>query len=109
MKRVLFLLDLAGVFAVVRHFYNKESNNNSELLYHKKNNTSSKINERYGDIPKLRFRDIILTAIKVRKQFDIIHISSAEILVPLFRILGKKVVLSYHGSDVYLKKRSINP
>ena len=54
----------------------------------------------YNVTPFSRFRKCLYNAIIQSKHFDIIHIHSVDYVVPIFKLLGKKVVLHYHGSDI---------
>ena len=108
MTKVLHVLDIAGVPSILAHYYNKMSKGKSDLIYHEKNSISSSVSRFYDGIPFTRFRDLLLTGFFKSFQYDIIHIHGAEILVPLFKLTGKKIILHYHGSDINEKKRSMN-
>ena len=49
---------------------------------------------------------VLIDCLDRPSKFDIIHIHGAETLIPLFKLLGKKIVLHYHGSDINEKSRS---
>lgn len=102
--RVLHILDMAGIGSMACYYLNKHGVE-SEIYYHKKNNIGSQISEFYKARPFPRFKKLLVTAILNARKYDIIHIHSAEILVPIFRILGKKVILEYHGSDINESRR----
>lgn len=108
MINVLHVLDMAGIASILSHFHNKCGYGNSKVIFHKKNNFSYKISTFYGGTSFIKFRDLIKYVIFNSKNFDVIHIHGAEILVPIFKITGKKIVLHYHGSDINQKERSQN-
>ncbi len=108
MIKVLHLLDIAGVPSILSHYYNKLGKGKSELFYHEKNSISSSISRFYEGIPFEKFRNLLLTAFMKSFQYDIVHIHGAEILIPLFKASGKKIVLHYHGSDINEQNRSLD-
>lgn len=101
------LLDMAGTALRINHFLNK-NNIYSKCFVVTKPNVKS-VCDYYGIMPYPRFKRTLLSAIKSAKNFDIIHIHSVETIVPIFKLLGKKVVLHYHGSDINETGRSKNP
>jgi hypothetical protein len=105
MVSVLHILDMAGVPSILSFYYNKFKDK-SELNYHLKNSFSRSISEFYQGRKYKKFRDLIIGSFLQSFKFDIIHIHGAEILVPLFKMTGKKVVLHYHGSDINEVKRA---
>ena len=105
MVSVLHVLDIAGVSSILAFYYNKLIDN-SEINYHSKNSVSKTISEFYVGKKYKKFRDLLIDSFFHSFKFDIIHIHGAEILVPLFKITGKKVVLHYHGSDINQEYRS---
>lgn len=76
------------------------------VYYVKKDSLSSKLACYYDGKPFSRL--LKLLAYSLLERFDIIHIHSAEILVPYFKLFGKKVVLHYHGTDINLENRNKN-
>jgi len=108
MIKVLHILDIAGVPSILSHFYNKYGNGSSDIIYHQKNNFSQNISKFYGGKSFSKFRELIKYGFLNSRNYDIIHIHGAEIIVPLFKITGKKIVLHYHGSDINEKNRSLS-
>lgn len=49
-----------------------------------------------------RARNYILKALLYARKFDVIHIHSLDLIIPLLRLLypKKKIVLTYHGTDI---------
>lgn len=99
MTSVLHVLDIAGVPSIFAFYYNKLIDK-AVINYHSKNSFSKTISEFYPGKKHKKFRDLIIGSFFQSLKFDIIHIHSAEVLVPLFKMTGKKVVLHYHGSDI---------
>ena len=106
MIKVLHVLDIAGVSSILTHYYNKVGKGKADLIYHQKNNISSEISKFYEGKSFSQFRFLLMAGLKKSMKCDIIHIHGAEILIPLFKITGKKIVLHYHGSDINEEKRS---
>lgn len=106
MTKVLHILDLAGISSIISHYYNFYKKGKSDLMYHQKSNVSSNISSFYEGIPFLKFQKLLWNSLLKSKNYDIIHIHGAEILVPLYKLTGKKIVLHYHGSDINEKTRS---
>lgn len=106
MRKVLHVLDIAGIASIISHNYNKQKNRKSDVIFHKKNNISSRIAKHYGSIPYSNFRNIALKGFFKALSCDIIHIHGSESLIPLFKLTGKKIVLHYHGSDIREPGRS---
>jgi len=105
--RTLHVLDMAGIGSIISHYQN-EFGHKSQIIYRHKKDFGSKISAFYGGIGLSQFRSVIFRACVEAKNYDIIHIHSAESLVPLFKLLHKKVILHYHGSDINDKGRSKN-
>lgn len=104
--KVLHILDMAGVSSILTHYYNKIGNGHADLIYHQKKNISLEISEFYEGKAFSKFKFLLITGLKNSIKYDIIHIHGAEILIPLFKITGKKIILHYHGSDINDEKRS---
>ncbi len=90
---------MAGQALILNHFLNK-GGIKSKSYYVQKNNG---INEYYDGLAFANIKVLLRTV--WREKFDIAHIHSAEILVPFFKLLGKKVILHYHGSDINMSSR----
>lgn len=103
---VLHIIDVAGIGSILSYYYSKLNKGNSIIFYHKKNNFTDTISRYYKGQSFLRFRNLLSKSIIESSNYDIIHIHGAEHLVPIFKLLGKKVVLHYHGSDIRTPKRS---
>lgn len=111
--RVLHILDMAGQGALLCHFLAKDqrSFNNTIIknecfclsLYVKKGMKADMLNEYYESIPFRNIKHLLKTILF--KKFQIAHIHSAEILIPFFKLLGKKIILHYHGSDINIPSR----
>lgn len=97
---------MAGIASILTHHYNKMGKGKASLIYHQKNKMSSEISEFYGGKSFSKFRFLLITGLKQSRKYDIIHIHGAEILIPIFKITGKKIILHYHGSDINDEKRS---
>lgn len=108
MAKILHVLDIAGVPSILSYYYNKLNKGKSDLIYHEKNSFSSTISRFYGGKSFQKYRSLLLKGFFKSFQYDIIHIHGAEILIPFFKLTGKKIVLHYHGSDINDKKRSRN-
>lgn len=106
MVKVLHVLDIAGVPSILTYYYNKMGKGKADIIYHQKNNMSLEISKFYKGKSFSRFKFLLMAGLKNSMKYDIIHIHGAEILIPLFKITGKKVVLHYHGSDINDEKRS---
>ena len=103
MPKVFHILDMAGQGSILSHFLNKYTLITSQSYYVKKGSHIDMINNYYNSTPFKNIKHLLYNIIK--KKFNIAHIHSAEILVPLFKLLGKKVVLHYHGSDINMPSR----
>jgi len=101
--KVFHVLDMAGQGSILNHFLNKYTTIQSTSYYIIKGKNIDMINNYYDSIPFKNIKQLILHIYKLK--FDIAHIHSAEILVPFFKLLGKKVVLHYHGSDINIISR----
>lgn len=106
MYKIMQLFDMAGTAPQINYFLNK-NNIQSKCFVITKPNMKS-MYDYYKIKPYPRFRQTLLTAIKSAKNFDIIHIHSVETIIPIFKLLGKKVILHYHGSDINGNGRSKN-
>ena len=51
-------------------------------------------------------RGMIMHAIWNAHRYDIIHLHTVDVLAPIFRLLGKKVVVHYHGGDIRNRGKS---
>ena len=105
MVSVLHILDMAGVPSILSFYYNKFKDK-SELNYHLKNSFSRSISEFYQGRKYKKFRKLLVSSFFQSFNFDVIHIHGAEILVPIFKITGKRIVLHYHGSDINEREKS---
>lgn len=95
---------MAGQAAILSKFLNK-TNRCQSIIYYDERKTGSQIDEFYPDtIPCKNVKAVLSHT--VFRNFDIAHIHSAEILVPIYKWLDKKVVLHYHGSDINEPKRA---
>lgn len=108
MANVLHILDVAGVSSILSYFYNKLERGKSDLIYHEKNSFSSSISRFYHGKSFRKYKMLLLKGFFKSFHYQIIHIHRAEVLVPLFKISGKKIILHYHGSDINEKNRSRN-
>jgi len=108
--KILHLFDMAGVAPLMCFYYSKLTENFA-FNYLIKKEKSIHIAKMYPNniVSFNRIRSLMMEAIRNRNYFDIVHIHSNEIFIPLFKLLGKKVVLHYHGSDINQKKRQIHP
>ena len=106
--KILHVLDMAGVGSIISKYQTKIGHK-SGIIYHQKNNLSSSISEYYRGKACKTFKQVIAYSTLQALSCDIVHIHSAEVLVPLFKLLGKKVVLHYHGSDIKEPQRSQDP
>ncbi len=106
--KVLHLIDLAGIASIISHYQNKYNLGKSDLFYHKKNDFSSTISNYYEGKSFKKFKKLLFSSLRQKNNYDIIHIHSVEYLVPLFKILGKKVILHYHGTDIRKPGNSLN-
>lgn len=106
MINILHVLDMAGVPSIISHYQNKMKFTNSKLIYHKKNNVDWNIARFYDGMEFQKFHQLIIHGLKIGKNYDIIHIHGAETLIPIFKIIGKKIILHYHGSDIRHPGRS---
>lgn len=97
--RILHLLDMAFIAQITSYFLNKRGIKSDCFI------TKNPI-PKYNAICYRQLRYLIKDAILKAKNYDIIHIHSVELLVPIFKFLGKKVVLHYHGSDILSGTRS---
>lgn len=100
-RKVIFLFDMAGVCSVLSKIMG------CELVYHDKENIGSEISRFYKRRGYRSFKKTLLMGIIKSLPCNIVHISSVDLVVPLFRLLGKKVVLHYHGSDLMDNPQSI--
>ena len=106
---ILMLYDIAGSASVLTRLWKKFKFGSCVLYSHVKG--KDVVAEYYGErIGCPRFRDVVLSALKHdKKDVDIIWIHSAEIVIPIFKLLTrKKIVLHYHGSDLNSPGRSKN-
>jgi len=100
MINVLHLLDVAGISSIINHYHNKMNFGNSQVFYHEKKSFSYSISKFYEGKSFRKYRKLVLSALTKNSNYDIIHIHGAEMLIPLFKITGRKIVLHYHGSDI---------
>lgn len=104
----MHLNDVAGIASILSRYQNKNQKGKSDLFYRKNNDFTSYISNYYDGISFRKFRKLIFSSLVQSFQYDIIHIHSTEFLVPFFKMLGKKVVLHYHGTDIRNPKNSVN-
>lgn len=104
--KVLHVLDMGGIGSMLSYYLNSTPNIKSTILVHKKHNFTDDITGFYGARQFNRFFILLIRGFFMAFSYDIIHIHSAEILVPLFKLTGKYVVLHYHGSDINTPERS---
>lgn len=105
---VLHIIDIAGIGSILSHYHSKFNKGNSTIFYHKKNNFSFTISRYYEGQSFIKFRNLLIKSIIESRYYDLIHVHSVEHLVPIFKLLGKKVVLHYHGSDIRMSNRSLD-
>ena len=105
---VLHIIDIAGIGSILSHFHSKFDRGESTIYYHKKNNFTDTISRFYGGRSFKKFRKLLVSSIIASHNYDIIHVHGVEHLVPIFKLLGKKVVLHYHGSEIRNSKRSLD-
>jgi len=106
MVDVLHILDIAGVPSIISHYYNKLNMGKSKLIYNEKNSFSYSISKFYEGQSFKKFHRLLLNGLVESLKYDLVHIHGAEILIPFFKIFGRKVVLHYHGSDIMEPGRS---
>ena len=106
--KVLHLIDIAGIASIISYYQNKHDVEKSNLFFHKKNDFSSTISNYYEGKSFKKFKKLLFSSLSQKNNYDIIHIHSAEYLVPIFKIFGKKVVLHYHGTDIRKPKNSLD-
>ncbi len=109
---ILHLTDMAGGSSIQSYFW-KKFNLGKTWLFVQQKSKHTPVVKYYNEAKILpRFRDIIIEGLQLCKteSVDIIWIHQAELLVPIFKLFSnKKIVLSYQGSDINEKRRSINP
>ena len=107
---ILQLYEMAGVASAISKFWKKFGLGTSQLLTHNKSHdTIVQYQKQAVEFPK--FLDVVKSGLKQCRdeKVDIVWIHSAEIVVPIFKLLTrKKIVLSYHGSDLNKPGRSKN-
>src|SRR3990172_7731207 len=107
MKMVLHISGVAGIGSLInmsRHdHHTAKTNDIGQSYYADRGGLGSRLNEYYGGRPFKNMKRLLAAAMKHRKDFDIIHIHGFEIIIPLFKLLGKKTILHYHGSDINMK------
>ena len=105
---VLHINDVAGAPALLSHFHKKFGLGNSLLVYRKTRGAC--VASHYdANIGCERFRYMVVKALKIARNFDVIHLHSIETLIPLLKLFTrKKIVLHYHGSDINHPGRSKN-
>ena len=106
--KVLHIVDIAGIGSILSHFHSKFDKGKSTIFYHKKNNFTLSISSYYGGTSFIKFRNLFFSSIIASRKYDIIHIHGIEHLVPIFKLLGKKVILHYHGSEIRNTQRSLD-
>ena len=106
--KVLHILSIAGVPSIISFFFNKLEKGQSQIFYLKKNDLSTHIANFYDGREYSRLRYLIASGILQSHNYDIIHIHGEELLIPFFKISGKKIVLHYHGSDIRRPERSVD-
>jgi len=104
--KVLHLLEIGGSVSIMSHFFNKLQAGKSHYIYLKKNKISSTVSRYYDGQSFDRFILLIISSFFKSFSYDIIHIHSEELLIPLFKLTGKKIALHYHGSDIRESNRS---
>jgi len=103
MKRVLHISGVAGVGSLLT-MYRKIGSS----FFVDRKNLSASMNLWYGGKPFPNMKKLMMWAVLAMQNYDIIHIHGFEILIPVFKLFGKKVVLHYHGSDINIKSRNNN-
>ena len=104
--KVLHISGVAGVGSLLTKYSNKY---NAESFYAERHGLSDTLNQYYGGKAFKNMKFLLIHTIFVRNSFAIVHLHGFEILVPFFKLLGKKIVLHYHGSDINMKERNNNP
>lgn len=103
--KVLHISGVAGIGSLLAKYSDTFP---AKSFYADRGCLSSRLNEYYGGRPFPNMKKLIIAAVKNRKDFGIIHLHGFEIFVPIFKLLGKKTVLHYHGSDINIQSRNNN-
>jgi len=98
------LFDMAGMSAQIKYFLNLKGVDVVSECFIPQKSTLNEFYEYYHCKTYPRFRSALFEAIKQSHKFNIIHIHSVSKVIPIFKTLGKKVILHCHGSDIMENK-----
>jgi hypothetical protein len=102
--KILHVWDCAGVSSILAKYQKKLGYDVKVLM--RQSSDKLGISEFYGNTTDLTGREFIKTAVRLSKDYDVIHIHNLPNIIPMIRLRHprKKIIIHYHGFPATDKK-----